>query len=48
MREMEKKKKRDVVFLHVPMLQGEAAIQVGVWVAEELVKSLVDVWAERT
>jgi hypothetical protein len=35
--------RRDVVFLHVPRLEGEEEIMVGVRVAEELIKALVGV-----
>ncbi|KAH7383876.1 hypothetical protein BKA66DRAFT_417126 [Pyrenochaeta sp. MPI-SDFR-AT-0127] len=36
--------KRDVVFFHVPKLESEEEVKVGVKVAEELVKTLVAVW----
>jgi pyroglutamyl-peptidase len=35
--------RRDVVFFHVPKLEGDAQVNVGVKVAEELVKALVEV-----
>jgi pyroglutamyl-peptidase len=35
--------RRDVVFLHVPKLEGDTQVNVGVKVAEELVKALVEV-----
>lgn len=35
--------RRDVVFLHVPRLEGEEEIMVGVRVAEELIKALAGV-----
>lgn len=48
MLEMEKRgKRRDVVFLHVPMLKGEGEVAIGVKVVVELVKSLVEVWKSR-
>jgi pyroglutamyl-peptidase len=34
---------RDVVFFHVPKLEGETQVKVGVEVAEELIKALVEV-----
>ncbi|KAH7082840.1 hypothetical protein BKA63DRAFT_138725 [Paraphoma chrysanthemicola] len=44
MLEMQKRtKKRDVVFLHVPQLEGEAQITIGVRVTEELIKALAAV-----
>jgi pyroglutamyl-peptidase len=33
--------RRDVVFLHVPMLKGEGNVAVGIKVVEELIKALV-------
>lgn len=35
--------KRDVVFFHVPKLDGEEELQVGVRITEELIKALVGV-----
>ncbi|KAF2475304.1 peptidase C15, pyroglutamyl peptidase I-like protein [Lindgomyces ingoldianus] len=45
--EMQKKKgTRDVVFLHVPMLESKEEIGVGVRVTEELIRAVVEVWWE--
>jgi pyroglutamyl-peptidase len=38
--------KRDVVFFHVPKLEGEEEVSVGTRVAEELIKALVGVWSQ--
>lgn len=46
--EMERRKgTRDVVFLHVPPLDGEGEVGVGVEVVKEAVIALVDVWEAR-
>ncbi|KAL1610105.1 hypothetical protein SLS60_001770 [Paraconiothyrium brasiliense] len=39
---------RDVVFLHIPPLNGEEEVGVGVEVTKELVVALVDVWEARS
>ncbi len=36
--------KQNVVFLHVPKLDSEEQVQVGIKVVEELIKALVNVW----
>lgn len=38
---------RDVVFLHLPVLDGAEAVEVGTAVARELLVALVDVWEAR-
>jgi pyroglutamyl-peptidase len=38
--------RRDVVFLHVPKLEGEEEVSVGIRVAEELIKAMVGVWSQ--
>lgn len=44
---MEKKKgRRDVTFLHVPPLQGQGEIDVGVQVVKELIIALVGAWED--
>ncbi|ORY14011.1 hypothetical protein BCR34DRAFT_623511 [Clohesyomyces aquaticus] len=46
--EMQRSKGRgDAVFLHVPMLEGDEEIGVGVKVVQELIKALVEVWKEK-
>ena len=46
--EMERRTgRRDVVFLHVPPLEGEEEVGVGVEVVKEAVIALVDVWEAR-
>lgn len=48
MLEMQKRgKKKDVVFLHVPRLDSEEEVSVGLRITEELIKSLVDAWNDR-
>ncbi|KAF1996951.1 peptidase C15, pyroglutamyl peptidase I-like protein, partial [Amniculicola lignicola CBS 123094] len=45
MLEMQKKKRnRDVLFLHVPMLEREEEFGAGVTVTEELIKAVVGTW----
>ncbi|KAF2176550.1 peptidase C15, pyroglutamyl peptidase I-like protein [Zopfia rhizophila CBS 207.26] len=44
MKENGKSGKRDVAFMHVPMLEGEQQLGVGVDVTVELVQSLVESW----
>lgn len=46
--EMQKRKgTRDVVFLHVPSLEGAGEVEVGVEVTRELIVALVDAWEAR-
>lgn len=40
------KRKRDVVFLHVPRLEGREGIEMGVKVVEALMRALVESWVE--
>lgn len=42
-----KNKKRDVAFMHVPSLNTEEELQMGVDVAVELVKAMVQTWREQ-
>jgi len=40
-------RRRDVVFLHVPPLEGEGDVLVGARVVEKAVEALVGEWRER-
>jgi hypothetical protein len=38
---------KDVVFFHVPQLNGQGEVDVGIEVTKELVVALVDVWGAK-
>ncbi|PVH96999.1 peptidase C15, pyroglutamyl peptidase I-like protein [Periconia macrospinosa] len=46
--EMQRRKgRRDVVFLHIPMLEGDEEVSIGVAVVERLIVAIVDAWEYR-
>lgn len=44
MSKVSKDKKRDVAFMHVPLLEGEEELELGVEVASALIQALVATW----